>query len=152
MISNESLFVFKKKTRTTVIIINDEMLHVKWIDDIVVDLNGQKVQMKNVLHVSKLNANLLSISVFNRRKFEISFAKNEMQIRNKNILIVNEIVKGRMYLLRSSNRIFFSNDAEIPKILKNTKVFENFSVLKDTEISISPEKKSRLIIDYDMNV
>ena len=100
-----------------------------------IDLNGQKVQMKNVLHVSELNANFLSISVFNRRGFEVSFAKNGMQIRNKNILIVNGIVKGRMYLLRSSNRVFFNNDVEVPKVLENTKVFENFSVLGGTEIS-----------------
>ena len=145
MISNESLFVFKKKTRTTIIIINDEVLHVKWIGDIEIELNGQTMQMKNVLYVSKLNANFLSISVFNRRRFEISFAKNEMQIRNKDILIVSEIVKNRMYLLRSSNRAFFNNDAEIPKILKNTKTFKNFNVLRNTKISneIIPEKKGQ---------
>ena len=56
MISDESLFVFKKKTRTTVTIINDEVLHAKWIDDIVIDLDGQTVQIKDVLHVPKLDA------------------------------------------------------------------------------------------------
>ena len=68
-----------------------------------------------------------------------------MQIKNKNTLIVSEIVKGKMYLLRSSNKIFFNNDAEIPKILKNTKVFENFNVLKNTETfnEITPEKKEQ---------
>ena len=143
MISNESLFVFKKKTRTTIIIVNGEVLHVKWIDNIEVELNGQTMQMKNVLYVSKLNANFLSISVFNRKRFEVSFAKNEMQIKNKNILIANEIVKDRMYLLRSSNRIFFNNDVEFSKVLKNTKIFENFSVLEGTEIpnEIISEKK-----------
>ena len=99
-----------------------------------VDLNGQKVQMKNVLHVSELNANFLSISVFNRRGFEVSFAKNEVQIRSKSILIASEIVKGRMYLLRSSNKIFFSNDVEISKILGGTKTFKNFRVLGDMKV------------------
>ena len=96
------------------------MLNVKWIDDIKINLGDQIVMMKKMLYVFELNANLFSISTFNRRGFVIIFNEKTVEIQNKSILIVIEIVKNRMYMLQSINTTFLSSEAKIPEKLKET--------------------------------
>ena len=55
---------------------------------------------KEVLHVSGLDANLLSISAFNQRGFNFSFSMDGVQIRSNGTLITTGIMRSRMYLLR----------------------------------------------------
>ena len=74
--------------------------------------------MKKMLYVSELNANLFSISTFNRRGFVVTFNEKNVEIRNKNILIVIGIAKDKMYILQSISMAFLSSEAKIPKKLK----------------------------------
>lgn len=48
--------------------------------------------MKEVLRVPGLDANLLSISVLNRRGYNVLFGKNGVEIRSGNTLVATGII------------------------------------------------------------
>lgn len=64
--------------------------------------------MTKVLHVLRLDANLLSISVLNRRDYNVLFFKNKIEIRSNNIVIIIEIVRDKIYLFCSIDQALFS--------------------------------------------
>ena len=117
------------------------MLNAKWIDDIKVNLSDQIVMMKKVLYVFGLNANLFSISAFNRRRFVIIFNEKIVEIRSKGILIVTGIVKGRMYMLQSASTAFLSSEAKISEKLEETVTFD---IAPDGADDRTPEKKGNI--------
>ena len=102
IISDDSIFVTKRGISSIVIIANGEALKIRAIGDVQIDLRGRFVIMKKMLLMLDLNANLLSISALNRRDLTVLFTKGGVKIRKKNILIATEIVKERMYLLRTA--------------------------------------------------
>ena len=76
------------------------------------------MMMKKMLYVFELNATLFSISTLNWREFVVTFNEGTIEIKNKRILIVIEIVNSKMYMLQSINTAFLNNEAKIPKKLK----------------------------------
>ena len=101
MISNESIFIHKRTINSTITMINGDVLKIYEIDKIRIDLKDQSVVITDVLYVSDFDANLLFISVWNRKNFSIIFHKKKIEMRKKNILIVTKIVKKKMYFLRT---------------------------------------------------
>ena len=115
MTSDKSIFVIKREIQTTINVINEEVLNARWIDDIKIKLNDQLMMMKKMLYVFELNANLFSISILNRREFVVTFNEKIVEIKNKNILIVIEIARGKMYKLQLISTAFLNSEAKIPK-------------------------------------
>ena len=148
MTSDESIFVIKREIQITISVINEEMLNAKWIDDIKVNLGDQIIMMKEMLYVFELNANLFFISIFNRRGFVVTFNEKIVEIKNKDILIVIEIVKGRMYMLQSVSTAFLNSEAKIPEKLEETIIFDiifdgaNDRIFEKKE-NITSEKKGQ---------
>ena len=115
MISDESIFIHKQTINSTMTMINDDVLKAHEIDEIRIDLKNQSVVMTNVLYVSDFDANLLSISVLNRKDFSVIFHKKKIEMRKKNILIVTEIVKKKCIFYVRSKRHFESSKKKFQK-------------------------------------
>ena len=64
MISDESIFIYKRTINNTMTMINDDVLKIHETDKIRIDLKNQSVVMTNILYVFDFDANLLFISVF----------------------------------------------------------------------------------------
>lgn len=75
MTPDESIFVNKRGISTTVTIAHGEELKARFIGDVRIDLDGRMINMKDVLCVLGLDANLLSTSTLNRRGLAVSFYK-----------------------------------------------------------------------------
>ena len=103
MTPNKSLFITKRNINTIITVASGDILKARIIDEVKIDLGDQKMFMKDVLLMPNLDANLLSISILNKRSYQILFSKIEMKIRSNNILIAIGIMKRRMYHLRSAN-------------------------------------------------
>ena len=101
MISDKLIFIHKRTINNTMTMINDDVLKIHEIDEIRIDLKNQSVAMTNVLYVFDFDANLLFISILNKKHFSIMFHKKKIEMRKKNILIVIKIVKKKMYFLRT---------------------------------------------------
>lgn len=71
MTPDESIFVTKRDINTTITVVNGEMLKARIIEDVRIDLGGQMVNMRDVLLVPGLDANLLSMSALNRKGFNV---------------------------------------------------------------------------------
>ena len=106
MISNKSIFIHKRTINSTIMMINDDVLKIHEIDEIKIDLKNQSIVITNVLYVFDFDANLLFISVLNKKNFSIIFYKKKIEMRKKNILIVTKIVKKKMYFLRTIETTF----------------------------------------------
>ena len=79
--------------------------------------------MKNVLYVSKLNANLLSIHVLTRKSFEVLFNKASVRILRKSTLIATGIVKKKTYFLRTiDTALYITEGKKAPIFEKSVKV------------------------------
>ena len=117
-------------------------------------LNDQLMMIKKMLYVFELNANLLFISILNRRGFVVIFNEKTVEIKNKNILIIIEIVRGRMYMLQSASTTLLNSETKISKKLKKTIIFDIiFDVISEKKRqNIISEKKNRPLFDCDMNV
>ena len=83
IISNKSIFIHKRTMNSTMTMINDDVLKVHKIDKIRIDLKNQSIAMINVLYVFDFDANLLFISVLNKKKFSIVFYKKKIEMRKK---------------------------------------------------------------------
>ena len=103
MTSDESVFIIKRTTNSTVTVVNGQALKAQGIGEIKFDLGGKSIVMKDVLWVSDLNANLLSISALNRKGLSVMFHKDDVEVRKKGILVATGIARGRMYFLRTAN-------------------------------------------------
>ena len=68
--------------------------------------------MKNVLYVSKLNANLLSIHALIRKNFEILFNKVGVKILRENTLVAIEIAKKKTYFLQTIDTALYITEKE----------------------------------------
>ena len=113
MTSNESIFIYNRTINSTMTMINDDVLKIHEIDKIRIDLKNQSIAMTNVLYVFDFDANLLSISALNKKDFSIMFHKKKFEMRKKNILIVTEIVKRKMYFLRTIETTFWIVEKKI---------------------------------------
>ena len=113
MPSDESVFIIKRAISNTVTVVNDEILKVQGIDEIMFDWVGQSIKMKNVLYVSNLDANLLSISA---KGFLVLFTKSGIKVRGKDTLVVIGIFTERMYFLRTVDTALWiiEGESEIP--------------------------------------
>ena len=83
MTSNESIFIHKRTINSTMTMVNDDVLKIHEIDKIKIDLKNQSVIMTNVLYVFDFDANLLSISVLNRKNFSVMFHKKKLKCEKK---------------------------------------------------------------------
>ena len=63
--------------------INDNVLKTHEIDEIRINLKNQSIAITNVLYVFDFDANLLSISVLNKKDFSIMFHKKKLKCENK---------------------------------------------------------------------
>ena len=95
--------------------INDDVLKIHKIDEIRIDLKNQSIIMTDVLYVSDFDANLLFISVLNKKNFSIMFHKKKIEMRKKNILIVTKIVKKKCIFYVRSKRHFESSKKKFQK-------------------------------------
>ena len=109
MISNKSIFIHKRTINSTIMMINDDVLKIHEIDEIKIDLKNQSIVMTNVLYVFDFDANLLFISILNKKDFSIVFRKKKIEMRKKNILIVTKIVKKKSIFYVRSKRHFESS-------------------------------------------
>ena len=116
MISNELIFIHKRTINSTMTMINDDVLKIYEIDKIKIDLKNQSVVMTNVLYVFNFDANLLFISVLNRKNFSIMFHKKKIEMRKKNILIVTKIVKKNVFFTYDRNDILNRQKKNFKKI------------------------------------
>ena len=92
--------------------------------------------MKDVLYVSKLNANLLSIHALTRKGFEILFNKVGVRILKESILIATEIVKKRTYFLQTIDTAFYIIEE------KKASIFEkSVKVIFSETIDVSENSK-----------
>lgn len=58
------------------------------------------VQLSNIYYLPKLNANLISVSIFKGKKCEFRAVKGLLQIKNRDSNIVFKLIKDNsMYLL-----------------------------------------------------
>lgn len=110
MTPNRSLFTTIQPINTRVTVASGEMLRAHGIGEVKVSLGGHITRMKEVLHVPGLDANLLSISALGRRGFNVLFNKGVVDIRSGNTSVATGIMKGRMYLLRSSDRALLTSE------------------------------------------
>ena len=85
MTSNELIFIHKRTINSTMTMINDDILKIHDIDKIRIDLKNQSIAMTDVLYVFDFDANLLFISVLNKKDFSIMFHKKKIEMRKKNI-------------------------------------------------------------------
>ena len=130
MTSNESLFINKIVINTKITMISDDVLRANGIDDVKVFLRGHIIKMKKMLHVLGLDANLFSISIFDRKGFNVLFRKGVVEIQSKNTLMATEIMKGRMYLLRSADRALLISEisgAAFEAISEAASISESFT-------------------------
>ena len=130
MTSNESLFINKIVINTKVTMTSGDVLRANDIDDVRVFLKGHIIKMKKMLHVSELNANLFSISIFDKRDFNVLFKKGVVEIRSKNTLMIIEIMKRKMYLFRSIDRALLISEISetAPETISEAaSIFENFT-------------------------
>ena len=114
MTPDESIFVTIRWINTSVTVVSGEMLKAQAIGEVRFDLGGQIINMKNVLLVPGLDANLLSISALNRRGFNVMFSKKGVEIRKGDTLVATGVMRDRMYLLRSANVALYINEVEKP--------------------------------------
>ena len=75
-----------------------------------VNINGQLIRIKDVLYVPDLDANLSSISALNRNGFRVLFTGSEVEIQRKGVLVASGVLKGKTYLLQSSQVVFFTKE------------------------------------------
>ena len=71
----ESIFIHKRTINSTMMMINDNILKIHEIDEIRIDLKNQSIVITNVLYVFDFDANLLFISVLNKKIFQLYFIK-----------------------------------------------------------------------------
>ena len=83
MILNKSIFIHKRTINSTITMINDDVLKIHEIDKIKIDLKNQSIAMTNVLYVFDFNANLLFISILNKKDFSIMFHKKNLKCEKK---------------------------------------------------------------------
>ena len=112
MISNKSIFIQKRTINCTMTMINDDVLKIYEIDEIRIDLKNQSIAITNVLYVFNFDANLLFISILNKKNFSIMFYKKKIEMQKKNILIVTKIVKKK-YFLRTIETTFWIVEKKI---------------------------------------
>lgn len=92
---------------TAVTMTNGDVLKARSIRDVRIDLGGSMTNIRDVLHVPGLDANLLS--ALNRRDFNVMF--NGVEIQRGDTLVGTGIRRWRMYLLRSVSMALFINEA-----------------------------------------
>ena len=115
MILNKSIFIHKRTINSKMTMINDDVLKIHEIHEIKIDLKNQSVAMTDVLYVFDFDANLLSISVLNKKDFSVMFHKKKIEMRKKNILIVTKIVKKKCIFYVRSKRHFESSKKKFQK-------------------------------------
>ena len=75
IISNKSIFIYKRTINNTITMINDNVLKIYEIDKIKIDLKNQSIVITNLLYVFDFDANLLFILILNKKDFSILFHK-----------------------------------------------------------------------------
>ena len=83
MTSDELIFIHKRTINNTMTIINDNVLKIHKIDKIKIGLKNQSVVMTNVLYVFDFDANLLFISILNKKNFSVMFYKKKLKCEKK---------------------------------------------------------------------
>ena len=147
MTPNESIFTSKQSVQTTVTVANGEKLHAQGIGDVKVNINSQLIQMKDVLYVPDLDTNLLSISALNQNRFSVLFTGSEVEIRQKGILIASRVLKGRMYLLQSSQVAFFTKEVSDSLEIPTNKMLALYRLWHSWIGHVNP-KQLAFLLDY----
>lgn len=121
---------------TKIIVINDEILLAHDIDEMKVFLKNHIIKMKKMLHVPELNANLFSISTFDKKDFNVLFDEKSVCIRSENITIAIGIMRRKMYFFCLAEKILLISEvhgAAFEAALKVVPILENF-ILKTGDI------------------
>ena len=137
---DELVFINKRKINTYVIIANGEVLKIRIIGDVEVDLGERIISIKNVLYVPELDANLLSIAALNQRGFTVLFNKTEVEIKRENTSIATEIMRGRTYLLKTIDTALLITEGGEASVSNSMKV-----IIKASKLSNSNEIPSTSI-------
>lgn len=94
--------------------------------------------MTNVLHVSKLNANLLLISALNWKSLSVSFSKDEVEICQNGATITSGILKNKMYYFYTFQMA----------LLNKNNAKNNFENLSDSERVVALKETNLTVWDF----
>lgn len=103
MISDGFLFIIKQAVSRIQVAVGDGVkLFAKSLGNIAFSLDDNIVKMTDVLHVSGLDANLLSVSVLNRKGLNVLFKNGGIQIRKDEVLVAAGVLREKLYFLHSA--------------------------------------------------
>ena len=88
--------------RTAIRIANGQRIWSEGKGNILISIDGTTIRMTDVLYVPRLDANLLSISALNKKRLNVLFHPNGVDIMREGIPVASGILQGRTYFLRSS--------------------------------------------------
>ena len=97
---------------TTVTVANGERLRAQGLGDIKVNIDGEDIQMTDVLYVPGLDANLLSISALNRKGLTVHFRRRRVEIGRAGKVVATSHADGKMYVLHTSHVALTSSEGE----------------------------------------
>ena len=120
MTSDESIFLNQRSINIIIKIANEGMLKIRWIGDVQINLIDHTIQMRDVLYVPGLNANLLSIHALTRKDFEVLFNKVGVRILRGSILIVIGIARRRTYFLRTVDTALYTTEEKKAPIFEKS--------------------------------
>lgn len=85
MVSNENWLTNVRSSATkSICIANNQQLKVNGVGDLMLKINGKDIEVKNVLCVTGLAANLLSVSQITEKGNKLQFHRNGCTIKNTN--------------------------------------------------------------------
>ena len=85
------------------------------LGDVIIRLNDEQVRITDILFVSKLNANLLSIKTLQTKKMIIKFDLDVVEITRDNQLVVIDSLMNKTYILKFSRNQIALVSTEIAK-------------------------------------
>lgn len=110
--SERAVFIRMELTTRIVAMANSERLRAQCLGDIRVSIDDEGIQMTDVLYVSGLNANLLSMSAFSRKSLFVHFIEQQVKIRRGSKIEITSIVKDRLYVLHIFHTALASCECE----------------------------------------
>lgn len=153
MTPDESIFTSKRNiTQTSVTVANGEKLFAKHTGNVAFSTDGHIVKMTDVLHVPRLDANLLSISALNRKGLNVLFKQHGVEIRRGSTLVATGIMRGKMYFLHASQVALLSKSAGVTDVSSqnegvtqekvDTHEKANIDIVARTEAKKAPERSN----------
>ena len=82
--------------------ISDQQIVFSERGDVIIRLNDEQIRMTDVLFVSELNVNLLSIKTLQTKKMIIKFDLDVVEITRDNQLVVIDSLMNKTYILKFS--------------------------------------------------